>query len=167
MKKFHILDWVKSFLEAAVIAAVLFILFWPFLISGASMEDTFKSGDRVIISRVMAYYGDIKNGDIVVCRLKNESDPVIKRVIASNGDKISISNNKVRVNGALLNEPYIKTNKTSGNINVSLGEDEYFVLGDNRVLSYDSRRAGIVKKDDIIGRVILKWYPFNEFKLLL
>lgn len=167
MRKSHVFEWIEAFLEAAALAAVLFFLFWPVLIDGASMENTFNSGDRVVISRVMAYSGMVGNGDVVICRLRDEGKPAIKRVIASNGDKIVISNNTVMVNDIKLNEPYIKTDKTSGNINITLKKDEYFVLGDNRALSYDSRRAGIITKKDIVGKVILRWYPFNEMKFII
>lgn len=165
MNKVIVLEWIEAFLEAAALSLVLFFLFWPVKIDGSSMENTFYSGDRVIISRVMAFSGRIKNNDIIICHLKGEDKPVIKRIIASKGDNLVISNNQVKVNGKELDEPYIKAKKTSGNINITLGDDEFFVLGDNREVSFDSRRAGIVKKKDIIGKVILKWYPFNKTKL--
>lgn len=166
MKKSLILEWTESFLEAAALAVVLFFLFWPVAIEGSSMENTFSSGDRVVISRAMAYAGMVKDNDIIICRLEGEDKPVIKRVIASNGDRLVISENKVTLNGIELDEPYIKTDITSGNIDITLGSDEYFVLGDNRELSYDSRRAGVITKDDIIGKVILRWYPLRKIKIL-
>lgn len=166
MNKARIKDWIESFLEAVLLAAVLYFIFWPVRIEGSSMENTFNSGDRVIVSRVMAYFGSVENGDIVICHIDGEDKPVIKRVIASAGDNIVISDNKVTLNDIQLEESYVKTDKTSGNINITLGKDEYFVLGDNRAKSYDSRSAGAITKGDIIGKVILRWYPLGKFCIM-
>lgn len=167
MLKSNIFEWIEAFFEALALAAILFFLFWPILIDGASMQPTFYSGNRVIISRILAYSKQVKSGDIVVCKLQNNTSErtVIKRVIGIPNDSVVIKDGKVYLNGALLDEPYLKEDYTSGNINIILGKDEYYVLGDNRKVSFDSRRAGAVNIKNIDGKVILKWFPFDEMKL--
>ena len=165
MNKSKLKEWVSALIEAILIAITLYFLFWPFLIEGSSMENTFKTGDRVLVSRLCSYLNFIDYNDIILCNVtyKGKEETIVKRVIGKPGDHIEIKNKQVFVNKTLLIEPYIKApESTYGNIDITLGDDEYFVLGDNREQSSDSRFFGAIKKSDIEAEVILKWYPFSD-----
>ncbi len=88
----------------------------------------------------------------------------MKRVVAVSGDKIEIRGGEVFVNGEKLAEEYLSEPYTDGEVSLEVGVDEFFVMGDNRSVSFDSRRVGTLKGSDIIGKVLLKWYPFDEFQ---
>jgi len=165
-KTSKIRSWIESILEAALIVLVMFCICWPMQVHGDSMEHTFHSGDRVVISRVLVFFKQIKQGDIVVCKLAENGDKkdIIKRVIGVPGDEIVIRDGVVRVNGDILQEDYVDGAETLGNMDVKLADDEYFVMGDNRAISYDSRKAGPIHQRDMIGKVLFRFYPFGAMK---
>ncbi|MBR1736476.1 MAG: signal peptidase I [Firmicutes bacterium] len=147
----------------AALTAAFFFLCWPVKIEGGSMENTLESGDRVALSRVMRFDTFLSNGDVIYCRLGGND--VIKRIIASPHQKIVIDDNKVYVDGVLLDEEYTN-GKTYGKISMTLGDDEYFIMGDHRSTSVDSRTLGVVRSEDIIGRVMFRWLPITSFSVL-
>ena len=164
-------DWTQSLIFA--LAAVLIILTF-FLrlvdVSGTSMMNTLQSGDKVVVTSFM-YKPD--NGDIVVISHGAEySKPIIKRVIATEGQSLSIDFKKgtVTVDGKTLNEDYIIgfTNESDAEIPKVIPEGKVFVMGDNRSVSLDSRskQIGLINEDDIIGKAQFVVYPFNSIKYL-
>ena len=129
------------------------------------MNPTFNSGDRIIMSRIMITLGLFDRGDIVISRVysqDNESQDIIKRIIAVPGDNIVIENGNVYIDGQKLYEPFSLNSFTEGNTNIFLQNDQYFIMGDNRAISNDSRDLGLIYRDQISGRVILRWYPFGQ-----
>lgn len=120
-------------------------------VDGISMEPTYSDKDNLIVRKL----GNPTKGDIVVFKRGNKY--LIKRVIATPGDSISIEKNKVYVNNKLLSEDYIKGN-TEAELSVTLNNSEYFVMGDNRENSLDSRVFGAILEEDIIG---VKLLDFN------
>lgn len=153
----------KLFLVIPIFAGLLFagifnIWFKYTMVSGNSMNDTLKDGQSVLVKKRT----EIKNGDIIVCDGNDLERILIKRVIASEGDTIDINfeTHVVSVNGVPLNEPYIKepTEESESNYDypVTVPKDCYFVMGDNRNHSIDSRdeRVGFVNKRTVIGKVI-------------
>lgn len=156
--------WLEAILQAAALALALFFLLWPVVVDGASMEATLQNGDRAIMSRVLIKFNQFDNGSIVVIKPKNEGgDHLIKRLIASPGDHLVISGGAVYLNEALLAEEYLEDNTyTIGDLNITLGDDEYFVMGDNRTVSRDSRSFGVIKKSEITGKVLFRFWPFNK-----
>ncbi len=162
----RIKEWREALIEAAIIIALLFLFCWPVKIDGISMEHTFYDKNRVCISRISKYMNDIKKGDIIVFSktLNGEKKQLIKRVIATEGDTIKIDRGKIYVNSEEITEDY-KTGITMGHIEVTVPENSFFVLGDNREDSIDSRHLGTIPINDVIGKVILKIYPFDEIKL--
>lgn len=143
------------FAEAAVLILLSYTFAFPYMVEGSSMEDTYFTGDRVFISHFSAWTGNIKRGDAVVCSLSDMQ--VIKRIIALPGDELEISEGRVYINGTLLEEDYLAEDTyTGGDMKITLGSDDYFVMGDNRGVSLDSRKAGCIGKADIKGKVIFK-----------
>lgn len=157
-------EWTDALLVASIIAGIMFFVCWPLQIDGISMENTLHSNDRVFMSRVWTYVMPISHGDIVLCNIvdKNDSKNIIKRVIGLPDDHIVISGGEVYINDLKLDEPYLQGGYTSGDIDLVLNKDEYFVMGDNRWVSNDSRMLGSVGSDKIIGKVFFRFYPFSK-----
>jgi len=138
------------------------------IVSGTSMNPTLQGSDTLLIDKIFYKVGDLKRFDVIVFDY-NESALYIKRIIGLPGDRIKINDGHVYINGSLLNDdPLINDTMTYAGIaenEIKLGEDEYFVLGDNRNNSYDSRyeQVGVVKSKYIIGRVWLRIFPISKF----
>ncbi len=174
MKSFLYAIW--EIMEVALIAliAVLVIRYFfvqPFLVSGASMEPTFSGGDYLLIDEISYRFREPSRGEVVVFKYPgNESIYYIKRIIGLPGEKIEIKNGKIVVfnnkhsEGIVLSEKYLPfgLNTTGKEESVVIGSDEYFVLGDNRNFSFDSRSWGALQKNELVGLVRLRLWPPNE-----
>lgn len=161
--------------EVAVIAivAVLLIrafLVQPFLVSGDSMVPTFQNGDYLLVDQLTYRFREPQRGEVVVFRYpKDEKLFFIKRIIGLPGERIEIVGGQVIIvngehpKGLALNETYIGGAglETAGSNDVTLAADEYFVLGDNRSYSLDSRSWGPVSRDEIMGIVRLRLLPLG------
>ena len=172
-------DFVKSLIKdiivAAILAAVVISFVRPTIVKQTSMQDTLNPNDYIIMYR-RAYSGDKepKRGDIVIFKseLQDENGKnklLIKRVIGLPGDKITINGGKVYINDKEYDESYLKDGYTTGSVNnFKVPKGEYFVMGDNRVVSIDSRysEVGCVKKDAIKGRAVLRLFPFTKIRKL-
>lgn len=172
-------DFVKSLIKdiiiAAILAAVVISFVRPTIVKQTSMQDTLNPNDYIIMYR-RAYSGDKepKRGDIVIFKSKLQDENgkdklLIKRVIGLPGDKITINDGKVYINDKKYDESYLKDGYTTGSVNnFKVPKGEYFVMGDNRVVSIDSRysEVGCVKKDAIKGRAVLRLFPFTKIKKL-
>jgi len=153
-----------------IVAPIRIFLFQPFIVKGESMEPNFSDGDYLIVDEISYRFKSPERGEVIVFN-PPVSKPVryIKRVIALPGETVEVKSGKVTIydnNGSLiLNEAcYIPQGyNTSGDIRISLGPDEYFVLGDNRPASLDSRRFGSLSMESIVGKVYLRAWPFNSF----
>jgi signal peptidase I len=129
----------------------------------SSMEPTLNVGDMVISVKV----DEIKRKDIVaLLSPKRGKEILVKRVIGLPGEKIKIENGYVYINGEKLEEPYIKEKPEYLYEEIKIPEGFYFLLGDNRNESEDSTEWGPIEKKLIIGKVLVKYYPFKKFKLL-
>jgi signal peptidase I len=157
-----ILDFFKEILQTVFLALLIVLpirlfIFQPFIVKGESMEPTFKESDYLIIDEITYRFREPKRGEVVVFKNPmNERQRFIKRIIGLPGEKIEIVDGKIFISNGekkILNEPYLNFSFTSGDIQITLGSDEYFVLGDNRQFSLDSRRFGPIKKKEIVGRV--------------
>lgn len=170
-KLLHFLDWLRTFLFIILIG--LFISLFVIqrnTISGPSMEPTLQNNDQIFVEKISKYF-KIERGDIVTIDEAEDDHPhnlLIKRVIGLPGEKIEINNGVVYINDQELMEEYLPNGVvTTANPEMEhsseiLGEDEYFVLGDNRSVSKDSRRLGPVHKDQIIGKLLVRFYPFDS-----
>lgn len=164
----EVASWVFT-LSLAVIIALLIrsFVFIIVQVDGSSMRDTLHDENRLFVWRAgYTFGGEPQRGDIVICELKINGAPkvCVKRAIGLPGETISISKGYVYINGEKLEEPYISENrrKIEDMQPVTLGEDEYFVMGDNRIGSSDSRSVGPLKRDDILGKAVFKIWPFDE-----
>ncbi len=156
-----------------IVVPVRWFIAQPFIVSGASMEDTFHSGEYLIVDQLTYHLEEPQAGDVVVFRYpKNPSTFFIKRIIGVPGDTISIDGNVVTIintehpNGYVLDEPYIHSMAPTTFLHETLGEREYFVMGDNRDRSSDSRVWGVLQREYIVGRAFLRLYPINEMGYL-
>ncbi len=163
-------------LEVVLIAvATVFVirtfLIQPFLVSGASMEPNFADRNYLIIDRITYRFREPVRGEVVVFRYPNDPRTFfIKRIIGLPGERVVLRSGAVTVHaagtgdGIVLNEPYLAGGASNvGSFDVRLTEDEYFVLGDNRNFSFDSRNWGAVPREDIVGVVRLRLFPLTAF----
>ena len=157
-------EWLEALIEAGIIILIMFLFFWPVKVQGTSMKNTLENGDRVIVNRVLGTFEKFEKGDIIVFKYNdgNKEIDIIKRIIADEGDCIKIQNHKVWINGTEIHEDYI-IGETYGDIELVVPKDELF---DNRSTSEDSRTLGTIKKDDVVGRMIFKIYPFSEISVV-
>lgn len=175
MKKFLAFAWevAQIFIIAIVIVApIRYFLFQPFFVKGESMEPNFKNGDYLIVDEITYRFREPKRGEVVVFKYPEDvSQRFIKRIIGLPGETVEIKDNKITITKDgkpfVLNEDkYLApTLQTAGDEKVSLGKDEFFVLGDNRPYSYDSRRFGVMPRNDLIGRVLIRAWPVGAFGL--
>lgn len=135
------------------------------------MEPNFLDGEYLIVDEISYYFQEPRRGEVIVFKFPNDpSQYYIKRVIGLPGEKIKVQEQKVFVGDGNkmveLNENYL-TNRVfiSGNFEFKLGPDEFFVLGDNRRASYDSRQWGALPEKNIVGRVLVRVWPFGDFKV--
>lgn len=140
------------------------------VVDGTSMQDSLQDEEQVLIEKISRYFDGPDRFDIIVFTKKNASTEkvYIKRVIGMPGDKVQIVDNVIYINDQVLPEEYGKNAMLTEGIAaepIVLGDDEYFVLGDHRSVSIDSRdaRVGVVKKSEIDGVVVLRIYPFKKF----
>ncbi len=153
-----------------VVAGVRAFLVQPFLVSGSSMEPTFQSGDYILINEISYRFRAPERGEVVVFRFPgNESVFYIKRIIGLPGERVVIKNGEVKIfnknhpDGFALGENYLGVPmRKIDERDVLLKDSEYFMLGDNRNASSDSRQWGPAKKSEIIGEVWLRLWPLNK-----
>jgi signal peptidase I len=134
------------------------------------MEPNFETGQFLIVSRVNYLIGEPERGDIVVFHYPgNPDEDYIKRVIGLPGQMVEIRETQVYVDGQLLSEPYINEQCTEGRCpdeSWELGPDEYFVMGDNRNRSSDSRSFGPVLREYIVGEVLVRYWPPEDWGIV-
>ena len=148
-------------------------LFQAFYIPSESMEPTLKPGDRVLVNKLSYRFHPIHRGDIVVFKTppSEASDPtikdLIKRVIGLPGDKIEERGNNVYINDRLLNEPYLPPGTPTTSLPPRIvPPGQYFVMGDNRTNSKDSRFIGTIPRSLIVGRAFVRVWPLSSVGLL-
>lgn len=173
MKKFLIFCWevIKIVILALLIVVpIRYFLFQPFLVKGQSMESAFQNGDYLIIDQISYRFREPQRGEVIVFKFPvHLSQRFIKRIIGLPGEDVEIKNGKVTIykdgEGWTLDESSYLPEflKTPGSLRTSLEEDEYFVLGDNRTVSSDSRKWGVLPEEDIIGRVFFRLWPLSAF----
>lgn len=176
MKKLFSFIWEVAkivIIALIIVVPIRYFLFQPFFVKGQSMEPNFENGDYLIIDEISYRFRDPQRGEVVVFKYPNDpSQRYIKRIIGLPGEIVEIEDGKV----VIFNQdtPYLPLRSqildesdylssfvfTAGRVRATLDEDEYFVLGDNRASSADSRRWGSLDQEDIVGKVFIRAWPF-------
>jgi len=159
-----------SLIALLIVLPIRVFIAQPFIVSGASMETTFSTGQYLIVDQITYHFEEPKRGDVIIFRYpKDPSKFFIKRVIGIPGDTISISGNDVTIINEthpdgihLEEEAYVRSMRPSATITENLGEGEYFVMGDNRDASSDSRAWGVLQRENVVGRAFLRLFPFSK-----
>ena len=158
-------------ISLAIILPIRYFLIQPFYVKGASMEPTFDDKEYLIIDEISYRFREPARGEVIVFRYP--LDPrqyFIKRIVGLPGEKVKIVDNKVTIfndahpDGMTLDESYLPPGTpTFGDHTTTLGPDEYFVMGDNRTSSLDSRSFGPLPRKEIVGRVWVRGWPADRF----
>ena len=163
------IEMVKTLILAIlVVLPIRYFIFQPFFVQGSSMYPNFEDGDYLIVDETTYRFRDPQRGEVIIFKYpKDTSQLYIKRIIGLPGESVEIQDGQIVITDnsgrQILEEAYISLdNKTLGNIKVNLTGDEYFVLGDNRMFSSDSRRWGTVPRGNIVGRAYFRAWPFTS-----
>jgi signal peptidase I len=159
-----------TFIGVAVFVIVYLFIGQPLEITGTSMEPTLANGEMIIAEKMTSRLDKLERGDIVVFKQpENKNVFVIKRIVGLPGDEITLTKDSVYINGTALNEDYVKTHqilvgKEQETINVAT--NSYFLMGDNRSNSTDSRKWGPIDEQDIVGKAVIVFSPFEKARLI-
>ncbi len=168
-----LLDTIKFIVLALIIVTpIRMFIAQPFIVSGSSMDPTFATGQYLIVDELSYHLGDPKRGDVIILRYPNDTKKFfIKRVIGLPNETLEIRDGAVTIKnmehpeGFAMSEPYIKYTKND-TMTKMLGEGEYFVMGDNRAASSDSRYWGVVPRDLVVGRALVRLLPIASAAVL-
>lgn len=180
----EIWEWVKALIIAGILALIIrTFLFEPYVVNGTSMMPTLEDGEKLIVNKMTYYFNEPERGDIIVFQA-TENYKYIKRVIAVEGETVSVKDDQLYINGKPVDEPYLKEyqqqfhNRSKAMDNdadftedfgpVKVPEGELFVMGDNRQRSQDSRSRmlGTISEETIVGRASVVFWPLNRFRLI-
>ncbi|MBI5816909.1 MAG: signal peptidase I [Candidatus Yonathbacteria bacterium] len=159
-------------LALIIVTPIRMFVAQPFIVSGSSMDPTFETGQYLIVDELSYHLGDPKRGDVIILRYpKDTTKFFIKRVVGLPNETIELQNGTVTIKnmehpeGFAMSEPYVKYPK-SDTMTKMLGEGEYFVMGDNRAASSDSRYWGTVPRDLVVGRALIRLLPIASAAVL-
>lgn len=180
--KKELLSWVGTLILAlAVVLVIRTFIFEPIRVDGSSMADTLQDGELTFVLKAEYLFKDPDRFDVVICHYPNRRDAnnplgietktnFVKRVIGLPGETLAIQGNTVYINGQALEEPFLTPERNAINLSlgpITLGEDEYFMIGDNRYASNDSRNlreVGPIAREEIVGEVKFVFFPFSALR---
>lgn len=162
-------EWIKTIVIALLIAfLVRSYLFQPYKVQMGSMQPTLRNNDLIMVNKMVYRFRDPVRGDIVVFNPPGNTSTIhyIKRIIGLPGETVEVSDGKVFINNVELVEGYLRRENTPGQIGpLQLKEDEYFLLGDHRSNSMDSRDFGAVRLEHIHGKTLFVLWPWKDFQV--
>ena len=171
MKRFLYTIWEIAevfFIALIAVVAIKYFLVQPFIVNGASMEPSFYDGDYLLIDELSYRFKDPQRGDVIVFKTPDKPNTdYFKRIIGLPGEEIEIKSGKVYINKQALPEPYLKSSTVTYTYpgcfiqegqKITILQDKYFVLGDNREQSIDSREFGLISKENIIGKLTICYW---------
>lgn len=166
--KKDLIDWAKAIIFAIILAFLLrSFIFATSIVEGSSMYPTLKDGERVVFNKILYHVDEPNRGEIIIIQRPDKN--YVKRVIGLPSDTVQVKNHTLYINGKEQTQTYLKSNAINGTRDfgpVQVPKDDYFVMGDNRSISMDSRNGlGFIKRDEIIGRSELVVFPFDQFGL--
>jgi signal peptidase I len=164
----------REIVETIALFAIVFTMarfaIGNYSILGQSMEPNYHQEQRLLVDKVTPRLFGYSSGDIVIVHSPLQDIELIKRLIGKPGDTIELRDNRVYVNDKPLSEPYLPPNANSGatrdQTRWTLGPDEYFIMGDNRSFSQDSRVFGPVKSENIVGRALVLYWPLSDARVV-
>ncbi|MBQ3222703.1 MAG: signal peptidase I [Clostridia bacterium] len=163
----EIFEWAKA-IVIALVAALLIrtFVFGLVRVDGASMLETLQHGDIMFVTMYDRFFGDYERGEVVICNYPNAKGYRVKRVVGLPGDTIEIKDKQTYINGELLEEDYVEHLPRTAFGPYTVQEGEYFLLGDNRTVSKDSRSSdvGPIAEKEICGVVRAVIFPFNAIR---
>lgn len=175
------LDIIETVVVALSIFLVIYLFFLqPHQVKGQSMFPNFHDGEYVLTDKVSYKAGSPQRGDVVVFHAPPAAGCVdgtgcdfIKRIIGVPGDTLAVKDSAFWINSVKLNEPYIPAENytkeaefTRNGREITLGPDEYFVVGDNRPHSHDSRAFGPINRNEIVGRAFFRYWPLERVEII-
>ena len=164
-------SWPRFVLEIVLIVGAAFVLALviqqfvvkPFEIPSGSMEPTIAEGDRILCNRFIYRFADPKRGDVAVFNSDLSTVPLIKRIIGLPGDRIAVKDGRLYLNGQPQNEPELKDQYIQGEFpEITVPEGRYFMMGDNRNNSDDSRFIGTIPRKAILGKAFARYWPLSR-----
>jgi signal peptidase I len=163
-----------EFIIIGIIVTTLVFLFLgqPVKVTGDSMLPNFADGEHIIAEKISIKYARIERGEVVILKHPQHNFLLIKRIIGLPGEKFKISQGNIYINGKMLEEDYIENGKTPAygqlkeNVEVTIPQNYYIALGDNRKNSSDSREWGAINESHIVGKSFLVYFPFTNIRLI-
>jgi len=161
----------REIVETIALTLIIFLVIRfairSYRVSGPSMLPGLQTDDYVLVNKIAYLFHAPERGDVIVFHYPlDTSEDFIKRVIGLPGDTVSLDNKTVQVDGVVLHEPYISEAYNPSGKTIKVPMDEYFVLGDNRPLSDDSRDWGFVPKADLVGKAVIVYWPLSNWELI-
>ena len=173
------IEWMKAFAIGIIIFAFIRTFFFSnYIVEGESMMPTLQNGNKLVVNKLGYQVGDLNRFDVIVFHA-NEKEDYVKRIIGLPGDQIEYRNDQLYVNGHKFEEPFLDAYKRkaqgvklTGDFTLkeltgenTVPEGKLFVLGDNRLGSWDSRHFGFVSVQQVVGKVDLRYWPLNELNV--
>ena len=161
----------REIVETIALTLIIFLVIrfaiQSYRVSGPSMLPGLQTDDYVLVNKIAYLFHAPERGDVIVFHYPlDTSEDFIKRVVGLPGDTVTLDNKTVQVDGVVLHEPYISEAYNPSGKTIKVPMDEYFVLGDNRPLSDDSRDWGFVPKADLVGKAVIVYWPLSNWELI-
>lgn len=161
-------ELIRDIIVALVIVLILTSIIKPTIVKESSMEPTLFENHYLIVNKLAYKTGEAERGDIIVFESDLETEEgdkklLIKRIIGLPGETVTIADGEVYIDGQRLEEDYLKDGITPGDVtDCQIPEGQLFVMGDNRVVSIDSRELGCIDEDTVMGKAVFRLFPFNQ-----